>query len=109
VIQGFQLANILAGPAEENGSFMHPAYILLASILSAGGTIRDHKTLWTALSSGDKITFSGGVMVNVALWRSNDRAPLYSNVLRYRAPFSNIKGPSTTDHVTDGDNLSSTQ
>jgi len=105
VIQGFQLANVLAGPAEANGSFTHPAYILLASILSAGGTIRDHKTLWTALSSGDKITFSGGVIVNVALWHSNDTAPLYSNLLRYRAPFSDVKDPSNTANVTDGDNL----
>ncbi len=105
VIQGFQLANVLAGPAEANGSFTHPAYILLASILSAGGTIRDHKTLWTALSSGDKITFSGGAIVIVALWQSNDIAPLYSNLLRYRVPFSDVKDPSSTANVTDGDNL----
>ncbi len=105
MIQGFQLANVLAGPAEANGSFTHPAYILLASILSAGGTIRDHKTLWTELSTGDKITFSGGVIVNVALWQSNDTAPLYSNLLRYRAPFSDVRDPSNTANVTDGDNL----
>jgi len=105
VIQGFQLANVLAGPAAPNGQFQHPAYILLASILSAGGTIRDHKTLWTALGSGDKITFSGGVIVNVALWKSNDTAPLYSNLLRYRAPFSDVRDPSNLANVTDGDNL----
>jgi hypothetical protein len=105
VIQGFQLANVLAGPAAANGQFQHPAYILLASILSAGGTIHDHKTLWTALGSGDKITFSGGVIVNVALWKSDATAPLYSNLLRYRAPFSDVKDPSDLAHVTDGDNL----
>jgi hypothetical protein len=106
VIQGYQLANILAGPAEKNGSFTHPAFILLASILSAGGTLRDHKSLWTALGSGDKITFSGGVIVNVSLWHSDHKAPIYSNLLRYRAPFSNVDDPSDKSNVAIGDNLS---
>jgi hypothetical protein len=106
VIQGYQLANVLAGPAEKNGSFRHPAFILLASILSAGGTELDHKTLWTALWSGDKITYSGGVIVNVSLWHSDDKAPIYSNLLRYRAPFSKVSDPSNKSDVTIGDNLS---
>src|SRR5271166_1812328 len=88
-------------------------YVLLASILSAGGTMRDHKTLWTALSTGDKITFSGGLMVNVALWQANSAMPLYANILRYRVPFSNIADPThpssgTPNHyseATKGDNL----
>jgi len=105
VIQGYQLANALAGPAEANGSFRHPAFILLASILSAGGTELDHKTFWTALGSGDKITYSGGVIVNVALWNSDDTAPIYSNLLRYRVPFSDVQKPSNTDNVTIGDDL----
>jgi len=106
VIQGYQLAAALAGPAEQNGEFTHPAYILLASVLSAGGTERDHKSLWTALGTGDKITFSGGIMVNVSLWHSDDAAPIYSNLLRFRAAFSNVKDPSTETNVTRGDNLS---
>jgi len=105
VIQGHQLANVLAGPSGDDGTFKYPAFILLASILSAGGTEHVHKTLWTALSTGDKITYSGGVVVNVSLWRSNTKAPIYSNVLRYRAPFSDVKNPNSTDNVTDGDNL----
>jgi hypothetical protein len=106
VIQGYQLANVLAGPAEKNGSFRHPAFILLASILSAGGTELDRKTFWTALGSGDKITYSGGIIVNVSLWHSDDKAPIYSNLLRYRAPFSNVNDPSDKSNVTIGDNLS---
>jgi hypothetical protein len=94
VIQGYQLANVLAGQAEPNGSFQHPAFILLASILSAGGTELDHKTFWTALGSGDKITYSGGVIVNVSLWHADDLRPLYSNVLRYRVPFSDVQKPA---------------
>jgi hypothetical protein len=106
VIQGYQLAAALAGPAEKNGQFTHPAFILLASILSAGGTERDHKSLWTALGIGDKITFSGGVIVNVSLWHSDDAAPIYSNLLRFRMPFSDVSSPSTETNITRGDNLS---
>jgi len=105
VIQGYQLANVLAGPVQANGSFIHPAFVLLASILSAGGTMRDHKTLWTALSTGDKITFSGGVIVNVALWHPGGDAPIYSELLRYRAPFAEVHNPGNLEHVSDGDNL----
>jgi hypothetical protein len=105
VIQGYQLANALAGPVETNGSYLHPAFILLASILSAGGTERDHKNIWTALWSGDKITYSGGLVVNVALWHSDDKMPIYSGLLRFRAPFSNILNPKNQTDLTAGDNL----
>ena len=105
VIQGYQLANVLAGPVEKNGSYKHPAFILLASILSAGGTEHVHKNIWTALWSGDKITYSGGVIVNVALWHSDDKAPLYTDLLRYRAPFSKVDNPANMTGVTIGDNL----
>jgi hypothetical protein len=105
IIQGYQLANVLAGPVETNGSYLHPAFILLASILSAGGTERDHKNIWTALWEGDKITYSGGIVVNVALWHSDDKAPVYSDLLRFRAPFSNILNPNDQTDLTIGDNL----
>jgi hypothetical protein len=105
VIQGYQLANVLAGPPEKNGSYKHPAFILLASVVSAGGTELDHKTLWTALSTGDKITYSGGLIVNVSLWHSDDKEPIYSDLLRYRVPFSNVQQPSNLGNSTVGDNL----
>ncbi|MGB9236845.1 MAG: hypothetical protein WCC04_20745 [Terriglobales bacterium] len=114
--QGYQLATVLAGAMDQDkteATYSHPAYILLASILSAGGTIRDHKTLWTALSTGDKFTFSGGLVVNVALWQANSKMPLYTGILRYRVPFSDVADPthpSAGDHkpysdATKGDNL----
>jgi hypothetical protein len=105
VVQGYQLANLLAGKADAAGQHPHPAYILLATIVSAGGTMRDHKSFWTALGNGDKITFSGGLIVSVAMWQSNGNAPVFSKVLRFRAPFSDVEDPSDTTHVTDGDNL----
>jgi hypothetical protein len=95
--QGYQLATALAGPMDQDkteATYSHPAYILLASILSAGGTMRDHKTLWTALSTGDKITFSGGLVVNVALWQANSKMPVYAGILRYRVPFSDVANPT---------------
>jgi hypothetical protein len=94
--QGYQLATVLAGPIDQDKevpTYSHPAYTLLASVLSAAGTMRDHKTLWTALTSGDKITFSGGLIVNVALWKNNDQIPMYATILRYRVPFSNVGDP----------------
>lgn len=91
VVQGFQLANLLAGPADKNGQHTHPAYVLLATVISAGGTMRDHKSFWTALGNGDKITFSGGVIVSSALWQASTGTPLYTAVLPYRVPFSKMK------------------
>lgn len=114
--QGYQLATVLAGPidqAKETPTYSHPAYTLLASILTAAGTLRDHKTLWTALTNGDKITFSGGLIVNVALWKNDDQIPMYATILRYRVPFSNVGNPTHPSSgkpkpfsdATKGDNL----
>jgi len=100
--QGYQLAAVLAGPIDQDKevpTYSHPAYTLLASILSAAGTMRDHKTLWTALTTGDKITFSGGLIVNVALWKTNDPMPMYATILRYRVPFTDVQDPK---HPSDG-------
>jgi len=110
VEQGYQLATVLAGPrgpvsASGQPNFPNPSYILLASILSAGGTIRDHKSLWRDLGSGDEITFSGGLMVNVALWQANGKLPLYADILRYRVPFSNVENPTVDPPAKAGDNL----
>lgn len=113
VIQGYQLAVALRGPkvtvtasnGNETVTYPHPAYVLLASIASAGGTQHNHKNIWTALWSGDKITYSGGLVVNVALWKSLDSQPIYVDVLRYRSPLTRISSPSNTANVADGDNL----
>jgi hypothetical protein len=111
VEQGYQLATVLAGPrgassASGQPTFPNPSYILLASILSAGGTMRDHKSLWTNLGNGDKITFSGGLMVNVALWQANGKLPLYTDILRYRVPFSNVANPTVdSTPAKAGDNI----
>ena len=114
IIQGDELATLLAGeknppdpndPSTDTGYKVPPANILLASVLGAGGTEHDHKTLWTALTTGDVITYSGGLIVNVSLWNATKSAPTFSRVFRYRAPFSNVADPKSMVDVTDGDNL----
>jgi len=82
-----------AGADPYAGWVRRPAFIVLASVANAGGTELDHKTFWTALSSGDKITYSGGVIVNVAVWKADSDRPVYASVLRYRVPFSDIEDP----------------
>lgn len=105
VVQGYQLANLLAGKMDAKGRYTHPAYILLATVVSAGGTMRDHKSFWTALGNGDKITFSGGLIVSVVMWQPNANGPVFSKVLRYRSPFSTLKDPSDMNNLADGDSL----
>ena len=71
-------------------------YVLLASVASAGGTQRDRKSLWTELGSGDKIDFSGGVIVQYFLLKSNytsNTGPEYvdSGILRIGVGFDNFE------------------
>jgi hypothetical protein len=124
VVQGNQLAGLLRGtvcpdlakkdadarksgaPAKQPATCtpQNPAFVLLASVTSAGGTERVHKNIWTALWSGDKITYSGGAIVNVGMWQANS-TPILSTVLRYRVPFTNVAAPGNLDGTASGDNL----
>ena len=122
VIQGYRLAKLLKGTQCAEGDKdvdgkcpsatdpfpmwkQKPAFVLLASVVNAGGTQHNHKTLWTALTTGDKITYSGGVVVNAFLWSAGSSSPVYVDVLRYRAPFSKIKSPGNVSGLDSGDNL----
>jgi len=122
VIQGYRLASLLTGvqcaeaQKDSDGQCpvdtlpypkwqQRPGFVVLASVANAGGTQHDHKTLWTALSTGDKITYSGGLVVNAVLWSAGSSAPLYLDVLRYRAPFSELKSPNNVSGLDAGDNL----
>jgi len=106
VIQGYRLATLLAGREKTATSpAIAPAYVLLGSIVAAGGTQHVHKNIWTALWTGDKITYSGGVAVEIGVWKANSKAPVYADVLRFRAPFRNVKDPSDLSGLDSGDNL----
>lgn len=105
VIQGRQLATLIAGKKNPDGSVVPPAYVLLASIVAAGGTTHQHKTFWTALTTGDKFSYSGGLIVNVALWKASGSSPAYANVIRYRTPLMKLKKPSNLVGIDAGDNI----
>lgn len=107
VVQGYELATLLAGQknSDNSGWQTPPAYILLASVLGAGGTEHTHKNVWTILWKGDDITYSGGLVVNTALWRVDSNGPIVSKIYRYRMPYSHVQSPSNTTGVTNGDNL----
>jgi hypothetical protein len=106
VVQGCQLATLLAGKAKTaDAPEIRPAFLLLASIVAAGGTTHDHKTFWTALTTGDKFTYSGGAVVNVALWKVSSVSPVYVNVIRYRSPLMKLSPPASVTGVDAGDNL----
>jgi hypothetical protein len=133
VIQGYQLATLLKGvkdapptlggpaapaaappaapaaaPPDYSAWYRSPAFVLLATVANAGGTEHVHKNIWTALWSGDKITYSGGAVVVTSLWRpgsGSSTSPVYSDVLRYRAPFSKIQDPGCMEGVDSGDDL----
>jgi hypothetical protein len=88
VIQGYRLATLLSGGPQKDVQ----THVLLASVVGAGGTERVHKTLWTALGSGDKITYSGGLIANVAMWKSADGKPEISEVMYSKSAFQNADG-----------------
>jgi hypothetical protein len=89
VVQGRAISQLVHGTT---GS-ASPAYILLATVLAAGGTVHDHKSFWTALGKGDHISYSGGAIVAAALWQASPTPgaapapPLYSDVLALRTDF----------------------
>lgn len=107
VIQGRSVAQLLHGhvnkpippdadhsdPTPDPKPNAAPAYVLLASIVSAGGTERDHKTFWTNLTVGDQITYSGGAIVNFSLWKQPSLVPEYAYEVRFRTPFLRINSP----------------
>jgi hypothetical protein len=108
VIQGRQLATLIAGKTDPVTKVVQPpAYVLLATIVAAGGTTHQHKTFWTALTTGDKFTYSGGMVVGFALWKAGLTSPIMTDMIRYRSPLMKIKAPAPADltGIDAGDTL----
>jgi hypothetical protein len=61
-------------------------YILYADVVATGGTQRDIKNVFT-LITGDWLSYSGGVVVNIALIKSKETKLEFSDTLRYRTDF----------------------
>jgi hypothetical protein len=77
--------------------------------IAAAGTQRVIKNAISALVTDDWVSYSGGVVVNTLILRkSAPSALLYSNVLRYRSPFTKIKHPVAKDSTHYADNLGDT-
>jgi len=106
VIQGKQLSRLISGIKDTAGNYTtQPAYVLLATIVTAGGTTQDHKTFWTELSTGDTFTYNGGAAVGVALWRVTDTSPVYADVLRFKFPLEKFKKASKDSDTASDSNL----
>lgn len=88
VIQGIRLITLLKGDSKKPDS----TYVLLASVVGAGGTERVHKTFWTALGHGDKITYSGGLITNVAMWKSTGGNSSIAELMYSKSAFKNADG-----------------
>lgn len=98
VLQGAALQHLIRRPK---------TYILYASVAAAGGTQRVKKNLLTILFTGDWISYSGGLIVNVALIDALDVSLVFADTLRYRTDFTHIKRPqesSSVESTNVGDN-----
>jgi hypothetical protein len=66
-------------------------YILYADVATAGGTQRDVKNVFTLLT-GDWLSYSGGLIANIALIKSSNTSLVFADTLRYRTNFTNYFG-----------------
>jgi hypothetical protein len=74
-------------------------YILYADVVAAGGTQRDRKNIFT-LITGDWISYSGGLIVNVAFIHSKDRKLQFADTLRYRTGYArHISNPRESNDI----------
>lgn len=99
IVQGAQIARVLK---------LADTYVLYANVISAGGTQRDRKNLFTVLFTGDLITYSGGAVVNYALTQSATDRLVDADVLRYRSSFTSLRDAHESaklESVNSGDNL----
>lgn len=103
ILQGFRIRALLA-----QGVTSNPITAIYVNVGFAGGTQRDRKNLFTAIFPGDFIKYSGGVGVNVVVFKiaGDDSAILFSDFLRYRTPLKTISKPGCYNGAgTAGDNL----
>lgn len=107
IVQGFGLRQrVLVGLNTAGTGDERQVYIVYVNVAAAGGTLQDRKNVITALTTGDWIRYSGGVVMNTMIFRkSTPQVPLFSDVLRYRTPLTKIKKPLHKDATSYGDNL----
>lgn len=84
-----------------------PVIGIYVNVAAAGGTQQDRKNLLTAIFTGDWIRYSGGVSLNVIIFREDgiNSQILLSTLAKFRTPLTHIESPSDTQHLNQGDNL----
>ena len=108
------ITSVVQGADLEDRLTKDTTYLLYADVVAAGGTQIDRKNVLTVLFSGDWISYSGGLVVNVALAKTKENTLIFSDTLRYRTapglPFATIGHPKKSVRVEStnaGDNESS--
>jgi hypothetical protein len=104
ILQGYPLRALM-----QTASQSAPIIGVYVNVAAAGGTQQDRKNLITALFTGDWIRYSGGVSINIIVFRSagSDSSILFSDLLRYRTPLKTISKPKDYKGAgSAGDNLS---
>jgi len=84
---GAGLMSLAQGAALNKLLTQDTTFVLYADVVAAGGTQRDRKNIFT-LITGDWISYSGGVIVNVALIHSADTSLALADTLRYRTGYA---------------------
>jgi hypothetical protein len=104
IVQGFGLRKRLTvAPPPARSRQIYAVYV---NVAAAGGTLQDRKNAISALTTGDWIRYSGGVVVNAMIFRKTGmQTVLYSDVLRYRSPLTHIKAPLGKHTTHYGDDL----
>lgn len=106
IIEGYNLRKRLTAPLNAAGKPDRQVYAVFVNVAAAGGTLQDRKNALSALTTGDWIRYSGGVIVNQIVFReSSARTILFSDVSRYRTPLTHIKKPINKNSTHYGDDL----
>jgi hypothetical protein len=102
------VVSLLQGADLQDQVSNEKTYILYADVVAAGGTQRVRKNLVTVLFTGEWISYSGGLVVNVALTKSKGTELVFAHTLRYRSKFTSIGHPRESESVEStnaGDNV----
>lgn len=103
VLQGYNLRSLLKSASEDS-----PIIAIYVSLVSAGGTQQVRKNLLTAVFTGDLIRYSGGVSLNVVVFKAarTKSEILFADLMRYRTGLTTVAKPKDEPAVVKaGDNL----
>ena len=67
------------------------SYILFAQVIAEGGSNRTRNSLFTTIFTGNRISYSGGVVVNYSLF-DRDGSIMFSDVVYHNTGFTRMQG-----------------